>query len=216
MKSIAKKIFKTILVFIISTIILYLGFTLTNFYAWCNENQLFVNSDTLLSELDRNKIQELGDSIGKYAQILEDSLDKSYYEENSDYHSLAEYYNPLGFSIWSHLQLVVKELLNKYFMISILSGVAIAIAYAVITSKKMNNILKVIIGYLGVMLIVPPIYMYSWTYRFWDIPVTYRNTPMYFYIGYTAIFILMYVINYQIGVKMAKELNETIQVNKAK
>lgn len=213
MKSIAKKILKTLLVFIISTIIIYLVLTITAFYNWCTENQMFVNSDKLLLQLDSGKIQELGDEIGNYAKLLEDSLDQSYYKENSDYHSLAEYYDPLGFSVWAHLHMEIEKILNKD-AISIFSGVAIAIAYAVITSKKMNHILKFAIGYFGVMLIIPPIYMYSWTYRFWSIFETYRSMPKYFYIGYTAIFVLMYVINYKVGVKMTKELNQTIQNSK--
>lgn len=210
MKSIVKKILKTLLVFIISTIIIYLVLTITDFYHWGKENQMFINMDRLLEELDSAKIQELGDGIGDYAKLLEDSLDTSYYEENSDYHSLAEYYDPLGFSVWVHIHREIEEILNKD-MISIVSGLAIAIAYAVITSKKINHILKFAIGYFVPILMVPPIYMYSWTYRFWDIGHTYQSMPKYFYIGYTAIFILMYIINYKIGVKMAKELNQTIE-----
>lgn len=212
MRSIVKKILKTILIFISSTIIIYLLFTVSAFYNWCIENQMFINSDTLLLELKSDKIQELGDNIGNYAKLLEDSLDESYYEENSDYHSLAEYYNPLGFSVWAYLHAGIEEIWSKY-TISILSGAAIAIAYTVITSKKMNHIFKFAVGYFGVMIIIPPIYMYSWTYRFLGVLETYKNMPKYFYIGYTAIFVLMYVINYKVGVKIAKELNQTIKIS---
>lgn len=214
MKTIIKKILKTFLVFIISAIIIYLVFTITAFYNWGKENQMFINMDRILVDLDSEKIKELGDEIDNYAKLLEDSLDKSYYEESSDYHSLAEYYDPLGFSVWTHIHAEMENIWNKD-VISILSGVAIAIAYAIITSKKMNHILKFVIGYLGPMLIIPPIYMYSWTYRFWNIGETYRSMPQYFYIGYTVIFVLMYAINYKIGVKMAKELNQTMENSKS-
>ena len=95
--------------------------------------------------------------------------------------------------------------------ISIISGVAIA--YLVITCRRISTILKFIIGYFGIMIVVPPIYMYTWTYRFWDIGSTYSNMPKYFYIGYTAIFVIMYIVNYKIGVKMTEELNQNIKNN---
>ncbi len=213
MKSIGKKILKTLFVFIISTIIIYLVLTVTAFYKWGKENQMFINRERLLVELDSEKIQELGDWIGNYKKVLEDSLDKSNYEENSDYHTIAEYYDPLGLSVWTYIYIEMEEILSKY-VISILSGVAITIAYVVISSKKMNPILKFAIGYFGPMLMIPPIYMYSWTYRFWDIFYTYRSMPKYFYIGYTAIFVLMYVVNYRVGVRMVGKLNQTIENSK--
>lgn len=203
---------KTLLILVASIIIIYLVLTITAFYSWCKENQInmFLNSDELLLHLDSGKIQELGEGIGNFAQLMEEELQHGEYEEG--YHSLAEYYDPLGYSVWIYMQMGISEVLNQYFTISILAGIAVAIAYIVITSKKMNNILKIAIGYVGVMLIVPPIYMYSWTYRFWGILETYRNSgvPKYFYIGYTAIFVLMYFINYKIGVKMTKDLNQTM------
>lgn len=211
MKTVIKKILKTILLFISSTIIIYFMFVISAFYNWCVENQMFVNSDTLLSELKREKIQELGDSVGNYASLLEDSIDKSDNKANSDEHSLAEYYNPLGYSVWAHIQGEVREIWSKYTVISILSGISIAIAYIIITSKNMNKILKFVLGYFGVMLVIPPIYMYSWTYTFCGIIPTYQSMPKYFYIGYTIFFGLMYVINYKIGTKMTKELNENIK-----
>lgn len=212
MKSILKKIFKTFMLFAISTIIIYLLFTVSSFYKWCHKNQISIvnHSDDLLTYLDSDKIQELGERINLSYQVMKDSLDPSYYEENSNYHSLAEYYDPLGFCVWSYMQEEISWILNKYLIISILSGLSIAIAYLVITTK-IKPILKFTIGYFGVMLVIPPIYLYSWTYRFWDILQTYRSTPIYFYIGYTIIFILMYILNYQIGKKMTKELNQTIQ-----
>lgn len=215
MKLIVKKFLKILLVCILSTIIIYLGFTITTFYKWCIENQIFVDSDRLLIELNSSKVQELGDKIGSFQKMLEDSLEEAKKEENRQYHSIAEYYDPLGYSVWANMSLEIREIVTKHCIISILSGVAISIAYAIITSKKINYIFKIVIGYFGVMLIIPPIYMYSWTYRFWDIFTTYSRMPNYFYIGYTAIFILMYIMNYRIGVKIARELNQSIIENKS-
>lgn len=226
MKLIAKKILKTSLVFIVSTIILYLILTLGLFYSKCSENKLKLfnsNYSDDLSYIDKDTVQKIGDSIAMYAQALDASLEESPYKDDGINHTLgdghqhssaAEVFDPLGFSVWSHIQIEVSDLSTRYISISILSGVAITIAYVIITSKKMNNILKFVIGYLGVMLIIPPIYMYSFTYKFWDLVSTYSNTPMYFYIGYTTIFLLMYIINYRIGVKVSKELNEAIKLSK--
>ncbi len=211
MKPILKKMLRALLIFVISAIIIYLVPTLINFNNWCKENQLnlFMSDYYDIRNIDSNKIQNIGDSVSTYLEVLENSLDKTNYEQDSNYHSLAEYFNPLGFSVWSYMQEGLNRIFTQYIVISILSGIAIVIAYIIITSKKMNNILKFFIGYFGIMLI-PPIYMYSFTYRFWDIFQTYSTTPKWFYIGYTAIFILMYVVNYKIGVKMSRELNQAI------
>lgn len=224
MKSILKKIFKTLFIFIISSIIIYLVSTILAFYGWCVENQIsiFNHSDDLLSYLDSDKIKKLGDTVGNYANLLEDALNEEYYEADENYHAIAEYYDPLGFSIWAYLQMSLGLALSKNIAISILSGIAIAIAYLVISSKKMNNALKIVIGYLGVMLLVPIMLEFSITHNFnfvslqnlFDIYYKYNPNLIYFYIGYTAIFVLMYFINYRVGVKMAKELNQTIKGTK--
>lgn len=74
MKSIVMKLLKTFFVLIISTIIIYLVFTTIAFNTWCHKNQIsiFFNSDKL--NIDKDKIQEIGDEVGAYAQALEDSL----------------------------------------------------------------------------------------------------------------------------------------------
>ena len=202
MKAIVKKIFKALLIFIVSSIIIYLGLTIPAFCKWCDENQIsmFFNSDELLLNLDSQKIKELGESVGNYQRLLEESLKEG---QEQGYNSLAEYYDPLGFSVWSHMQMGLSWVLERYFVISILTGGAVAIAYVVITSKKLNNILKVAIGYLGVMIIVPIIYSYSYAYRIVSLYQTYCTYPIiYFYVGYTAIFALMYFINYRLGKKI--------------
>lgn len=47
--------------------------------------------------LDSTKIKELGDTIANYKNVLDSSLDSSYYENNSNYHSIAEYYDTLSY-----------------------------------------------------------------------------------------------------------------------
>ncbi len=208
MKPIVKKIVKVCLLFLISSIILYITFTLSAFHQWCTQNQISMskNSDELLQKLDPEKIQELGDTIHVFKEVIENEhndLD----EKN---HTIGEYYDPLGFSVWAYLNQGIQEIIHKYTTISILLGIAITSAYIVITNQKLNQTLKISLGYFGVIAIVPPIYMYSWTGRFWNMITMYGQMPKYFYILYTIIFIVMYGINYKIGKKMTKELNKAM------
>lgn len=148
---------------------------------------------------------DLGNFVGTMEQVMKDSL------QDNSYHSIAEDYDPLGFSVWAYMNKGISNVLSKYLTISILLGFSISIAYVVITSKKLNAILKIAIGYFGIMLMIPYVYMYSYTYRFWSISETFHGTPKYFFILYTIIFLAMYLINYLIGKKMTEDLNKTIK-----
>jgi hypothetical protein len=205
--NVLKKFLKAICLLIASSLIIYLVFTISAFIGWCNENQISIvdHSDDMLEYLDPDKIQGIGNLVGTMEQVMKDSL------QDNSYHSLAEDYDPLGFSVWSYMNMGIQDVLTKYLTISILLGFSIAIAYVVITSKKLNAILKIAIGYLGVMLLIPYVYMYSYTYRFWSISETFHATPKYFFLLYTVIFLVMYLINYLIGKNMAKNLNQTIK-----
>ena len=146
MKAVIKKLLKILLVLVVSIVFMFLVLTIPAFYSWCDENQIFVNSDELLLQLNRDKIQELGDSVGQFAQLMEDDLQRvqnGSYEEEA--HSLAEYYDPLGFSVWSYMQREINEVVRQYFTLSIFSGIAVTIGYAVIRIKKMNTILIIAI-----------------------------------------------------------------------
>lgn len=222
MKTVFKKLLKILLIFLLSTVLLYCALTGAAFYRWCDTIDIQLFSDT--SRLpDSDKVQRIGDTVEPYLNVLEEELEKSPYLNDGQEHSitdghihtLGEFYDPLSLAIWSHLNIILHHIFNSYILISILLGAAIAIAYAVITSKKINIVLKIIIGYVAIILLVPQILMFSVTHNFYfagDISAVYFNSGLsYFYIGYTILFILMYVINYIIGKKMTKELNETIQ-----
>ncbi len=225
MKAIVKKILKTLIVLIISTVTIYTVLTLKLTFKECKENQIMLFSNSYaedLTKIDKEKIKGIGDSIGLFAELLEESRENSPYKDDGENHeigdghehTIGEFFDPLGFSIWISVQSKISDITTRYISISILSGIAITIAYITISTKKLHNVLKVIIGYIGVMLIIPPIYMYTWTYRFWDIISTYKSMPKYFYIGYTIIFVIMFAINYLIGAKMSKKLNQAIKNSK--
>lgn len=204
MKQFVKKILKILLIFLISTITIYLTLTIGNFINWCHENQIplfkhYEARSAYILNLDAEKIQEMGIYVGAYQETLQQPL--------------AEWsYDPVGFSVWLYIDSIVQNLLEPYVTPAILLGLSISIAYAVITSKKMKNTLKFILGYWSILLFIPPIYKYSYTYRFWSITETYF-TPISikFYIIYTIIFLLLFAINYRISKKIAQELNETIK-----
>ncbi len=202
-----KKGLKIGLVWMVSTVVVYLIVTLGNFTIWCHENQiaLFKIPENELARLDSEKIQELGDRIDMVAKAMEESLE----EENGEYHSIAEDFDPLGYSVWIYIRGEINSITTRYIVMSFLLGTSILITYVVIVSKKIGIVQKFLIGYLGPMLMFPVIYMYSWMHRFWSLSEMYFNAnSRKFYVGYTIIFIVTYGINYGISKKMAEKLNE--------
>ena len=162
MKSILIKILKTFLIFIISTITIYMVFTIAYFLSWANDNQLKLFTKDLANEvpyLDKEKIKQMGDYVGDYAELLEYSLEVEN-EDQSDAYIIAEHYDPLGFSVWTNLRITIVRIIDRYDTFSIVLGISTTIAYIIITSKNINNIFKIILGYVGPMLIIPPIYTY--------------------------------------------------------
>lgn len=207
-----KLLLKMLVLFIISTTIVYLIFTIIDFKGWCDKNQIsmYLNSDKLLVTLDSTKIQELGDEIALLTERMENSINETY-EGNS--HSLAEYYDPLGYNVWLYMQNGISMVLTNSISISILLGIGITIAYTIITNKKISNVNKFLVGYLGTMIIIPIVYVYIKTHKILGMFNHYFGMLKYFYIVYTLIFILIYIINYKIGRQMTKELNKNIKDN---
>ena len=174
MKTIFKKLLKILLIFILCSLILYCTLTAITFYRLFDAIDIHLFSDT--SRLpDSDKVQRIGDTVEPYLNVLEEELAKSpYLNDGQEHtitdghiHTLGEFYDPLSFAIWAHLQNAFDYIFTKYILISILSGAAIAIAYAVITSKKINIILKIIIGYVAIILLIPQILMFNITHNFY-------------------------------------------------
>ena len=212
MKPVVIKALKSLMIFIISTILIYMVFTIGYFISWCNEIQLKLFTDNIANEipnLDKNKVQELGDYVGDYAELLEYSLEEKNSEEGT--YIIAEHYDPLGFSVWTYLREEIVKIIDRYNELSMYLGIATTTAYIIITSKNINNAFKFIIGYIGPMLIIPPIYAYTSRFRLLNVFEIYNMTILrFFYVAYTAIFVLIFLINYLVAKKMVKELNRTI------
>ncbi|MBP3256125.1 MAG: hypothetical protein J6M60_06560 [Clostridia bacterium] len=210
MKTITKKILKALLVFVITSFAIYSLLTISNFIKWANENELkpYSKEEDIL-KMDSQKIKTIGNNIKQFENVMNESLTQPREEGE---HVLAEYYDPLGFSVWSYMNLGIQKIFTtSSIILSVLTGIGITIAYTAITSKKLNILLKIIIGYFAVILVVPHIYIYSYTYRLWDFVTVYKSMPAYFYIGFTLIFVIMFAINYIVGIKMTKELNQMIK-----
>lgn len=209
MKIILKKSIILLVIFIISTTFIYLIFTFQLFYEWGNKNFLFISRESI-DNLNSERIEQIGYQVGTYTELLEESLKEV--SEYENVHSIAEYYNPLGFSVWSFMHNDVYLILKTPIQISIILGTTITIAYFLITNNKISNAFKIIIGYISMMLIAPQILFYLQNGRLFNILLAYYKTPRIecFYIIYTVMFILIYIINYKIGKNIAKELNATI------
>lgn len=217
MKNFFAKTLKTILIFIISTLIVYNCFILKNYIKVSKEYQIGYVSYNNIVNLDKEKIEGLGNSVKIFSDLMEEESKKipeeksSVVTEDGKQYSLSNLYNPLGFAVRTHLDKVLREIFEEDLNISIYIGLTITFAYIIITAKRLNGIAKFIIGYLGIMIIFPPLYMYSWTGRFWELSTMYwYGANKIFYLIYTLIFLWMYIINYVISSKITKDLNEIV------
>ena len=220
MKSLMKKLLKILLIFTISSLIIYIFLTAKDFLKISEKYQLFPIYVVREDGFDKEMIQELGDEITLFANMIEESAvykndGQNHFIGDGHEHTIGDFYDPIGYSAWSLLQANVYNLFSSYISISIALGIVIAIAYGIITSKNINKVLKFIIGYVGVIIVFPPLYMYSWTGRFWDFKAMYLNgDSTFFYLAYTIIFILICLINYVISKKITKSLNKAIKEDK--
>ena len=220
MKSLMKKLLKILLIFTISSLIIYIFLTVKDFLKISEKYQLFPIYVVREDGFNKEMIQELGDEITLFANMIEESAvykndGQNHFIGDGHEHTIGDFYDPIGYSAWSLLYANVYNLFSSYISISIALGIVIAIAYGIITSKNINKVLKFIIGYVGVIIVFPPLYMYSWTGRFWDFKAMYLNgDSTFFYLAYTIIFILICLINYVISKKITKSLNKAIKEDK--
>lgn len=213
MKNFFKGLLKTILVFIVCMIIIYLPLTIKEFFSWCNKIGVepFRNGFETIDELDVEAINEYGKGINNIIQMLEEA---EKYELNPGEHYTTEYFDPVSYAVFSDLQMNIHHIVSHNIRKTVFLSLAITAGYLIITKVKMSNVRKFVLGYFLVLIVFPPIYMYSMTNRFWSLKEMYLyGTPKAFYIIYTMIFIAMFVINYIVGRNLTNKLNQTIKNN---
>lgn len=218
MRNFIIKFLKIFLVFLISTLITYNCFLAKNYFDICNEYQVGIIYEDNIVNLDNEKINGLGNSVRVFADLLEGEKNKTtekssnVHSGNSEEYSFADSYDSLGFSVRTQIEHIMNRLFKSSITISVLIGTAITFAYTIITLKNLNPIIKIIIGYISVMIAFPPICMYSWTGRFWELKTMYwYSAPKCFYVVYTSIFLCIYIINYIISAKFTKQLNKFVK-----
>lgn len=215
MKRVLKELLKIVLVFILCFILIYFPLTIKDFFAWCDKTGVepFRNGFETIDELDVEAINEHGKEISNFAQLMKES--EGNYELEPGQHYTTEYFDPISYAVFTDLQINIYHIVSNNIRIAVFLSTAITVGYVIITKAKTSNILKFIIGYFLVLIVFPPIYMYSFTNRFWSLREMYLGgTPKAFYIAYTIIFIAMFFINYMIGKNMTNKLNETMQEKK--
>lgn len=218
MKKILAKIVKLIFVFIVSSLIIYFTFTLITFVKWCKINNipLFINQKNIqkyiLNELDSNYIENLGKSVIEIKEGMENSLDKKNYDGSENYSSIAEMYDSMGYAIWFQNAIEINNISIQHIPISVILGVVADLLYLLITNKDISYTNKFLIGYLSIILLFPPIYLYSWTYRIWSFKDTYLSyDAKRFYIVYFIVFFIVFIINYKINKNITNNLNKEIK-----
>jgi hypothetical protein len=190
-----KTILKNLLIFIIVTLIIFFTFTTKKFIDLCNEYQIQIfctnGSGSIDPEKKENlypfKLRSLGAAIINMSELSEtDSTDQ---------------YDTNGYALWAEMQIAVYEI-TQYWLLSIFLGIAITFGYNIALSKKMNKVLKIIVGYILPIIVMPTLYYLIRNSR--EIFVE-QNKLIYFGIIYTVVFIAINITNYVINKNSIKE-----------
>ena len=202
MKESIKKIIKIAMQFIILSLILYIFLTINDFVILCNRYQINIvkNEEEQFINIQDDEINELGVTIEKLSDSTKEHFKGTKYEN----------YNSTGIAVWKVLQVQINGLVRKNIEISLVLSVCLIISYQIFYSQRLSFILKFILGYFGILIIVPPIYMFRHTGRGWEIITMYLGIPGYFYIIYILILIVIIVTNYINSRKISRELNNTL------
>lgn len=215
MKKFVKELLKIVLVCILCFTLIYFPLTIKDFFHWCDTIGVkpFSGWGETGEEMNVQAINTYGEEISGTIENMEAAAE-SYYEEHPEETSTLDFFSSIGFVVVSDLQRNINHIVSNNIRIAVFLSVAITVGYFIITKVKISNILKFVVGYFLVLIVFPPIYMYSMTNRFWSLREMYLGgTPKAFYIGYTIIFIVMFLMNYMIGKNMTKRLNKTIKIN---
>lgn len=216
MKSLVKELLKIVIVFVFCLVLIYLYLTIKEFFSWCDtigikpfKNNFFET----IEELDVDAVNTYGQNISDTIENMKESAEV-YYAEHPEETSTLDFFSSIGYVVVSDLQRNIYHIVSSNVRISIFLSIAITVGYFIITKKNIGNVLKFVVGYILVLIVIPPIYMYSTTNRFWSLREMYLGgTPKNFYITYTIIFIAMFVINYIVSKNLVNKLNETMKKN---
>lgn len=199
MKKYIKTFFKMLLIFILSTTIIYCFLSLVKFHSWCTENQILFSIEKGFSDEHVNNLLVYKiDYLATYIREFETSFIN--YEGDS-----------LGYSVWRFMQAGIGTVFSWYRDISILLGLSITISYFIITNHKINYFLKFMLAYIGILFIIIFTY-YNIHSKIFPGGIVQRNQSIfYFFIIYTSIFMIMYILNYIFTKKMTIHINKSIQ-----
>lgn len=222
MKKRVIKIIKTLILLIISILIIYLILTLNRFLFWCNRNQIIlfnnnISPEYIIDNVDINSINSLGTNIEDFANTLDESkLNVEAFKGDGNFtftkdgktYSFAEYYNSIGFSVWTYLSSEFQAISLLYVDVAILWGIVLTIFYIIVSNQKLNYNIKFVIGYFVIMIFIVQMYGYlrGIFYGFID---SIKYMPV-FYIIYTIIFAIIYCINRKKYKEIINGLNNTI------
>lgn len=204
MKNIINNLFKLIVVLILSIMITYFLMTIKDFIIWFDRMQISLirTENEQLAYLKEEEINYIGKIVEGTSNSIEEYFKDTEYEK----------YDTVGLAVWRMLQAQVHNIMLKNIHFSIVIGMSITISYIIIFNRNIRPLLKFILGYLSLLIIIPPIYMYSYTGRFWDFSTMYlRGISVYFYIIYTLIVLIMIFFNHKKGIKISKQLNEELE-----
>ena len=134
--------------------------TVNIFFYWCNQNQIVlfntnISDDYILNSIDKNKINELGEKIGNYAELLEDSKENEnlegdnnfYLVQNGENFAISELFNPIGYSVWSYMQGKLSSIFSLFTLDSAWSLVNVytlfILSYILTKNASIPNLLNV-------------------------------------------------------------------------
>lgn len=204
MSSIIKTLFKFIILLTVLSLSVYTILTLVEIQHWCDRMQISItkNEEEQFLKLNEEDINSLGTIIEQSSLSLTDHFKGTAYEK----------YNTTGLSVWRLLQVQINDIIKKNIVLSLFVSISITTSYAIIISRKLSNPLKIVLGYWVIIFVVPPLYMYSYTGKFWNISAMYLKgiSPL-FYMIFTFSFLIFMYLNYKNSVKLKNLLNKCLK-----
>ena len=180
-------IIKALILFILSTFIVYTLFTFFRLQIFCNKYQieLFVTHEIDTSNLDNLKLKAQGE---QYVERL-----KSLVTTDSNLSK----YDLTGYAFWLQMQSFIGDSFSYYIYISFLLGLSISIGYLIVNISKLKVFLKILIGYIFPIIIFSICYILIFNVVYNPfMSSTDRNKNILLYIvSYTIIFITLLLLH---------------------